>query len=336
MKKHLFLLFICTLCLFSQSQTLTQVYNEPVVGDIDYEYRLDTSGVGGSLPIGITGNNCTWDFTGLSTMTLAYLSYITPSASPNYTNYTGCNIVQKDGTSYTYMMSSNTPNQQVEIIGITLPLGTLNFSDPAILIRYPVSYGTSISDPVAGAFTSTITNGTASGSMTIDADGLGTLKLPMGVTLNNVLRVKNVLDLSLSAGLFSSKVKQYYYSYFSPTSKFPVLTINYSWVKLNFSGTPTINPVVDGNMSFFTAIPEIKLNEDFLVSVHPNPATNELNIEASAIGNFSHMELMNAQGQLVFAGPVTEHINVEHLARGFYMVTFRSGLGLVRKKVLLE
>ncbi len=336
MKKNLLLFFVCLLNFLTKAQTLTQVYNEPIIGDIDLEYRLDTSGVGGSLPIGVTGSNCTWDFTGITTTTLASLSYLTPSATPNYTDYNGCNIVQKDGTSYTYMMTSNSPNQQVEIVGITLPLGTLNFSDPAILIRYPLSYGTSLSDPVAGAFTSTITNGTASGNMTIDADGLGTLKLPMGITLNNVLRVRNVLDLSLSAGLFSSKVKQFYYSYFTSTSKFPVLTINYSWVKLNFSGTPTINPVVDGNIGFFTAVPEIRLNDVNLVSVLPNPASNDLILTESMPGSISSMELMNAQGQIVYHGAFTKHLNVEQFSRGFYLATFHSGFAIIRKKILLE
>ena len=188
----------------------------------------------------------------------------------------------------------------------------------------------------AGNSTVSITNGTASGNMTIDADGLGTLKLPMGITLNNVLRVRNVLDLSLSAGLFSSKVKQFYYSYFTSTSKFPVLTINYSWVKLNFSGTPTINPVVDGNIGFFTAVPEIRLNDVNLVSVLPNPASNDLILTESMPGSISSMELMNAQGQIVYHGAFTKHLNVEQFSRGFYLATFHSGFAIIRKKILLE
>src|SRR5687767_9972929 len=65
MKILSFLLLLCALNV-SNAQTLTQTYHEPVVGDVDKNYRLDTSAYTSGLPTGVTGNNVTWDFTKLT------------------------------------------------------------------------------------------------------------------------------------------------------------------------------------------------------------------------------------------------------------------------------
>src|ERR1700749_1054104 len=100
--------FLLTLCIsFSlaagaQSLVLTQAANEPVVGDTDSEYGIDTSMYSSGLPTALTGSNAVWDFTHLQALSPAYsTSYDAPASVPEATAYTGCTVVQNDGGALT-------------------------------------------------------------------------------------------------------------------------------------------------------------------------------------------------------------------------------------------
>jgi hypothetical protein len=95
---------------------------------------------------------------------------------------------------------------------------SFNFTNTAVAAKYPMAFGTSISDNFSGTFVFSL-NGTCSGTLTSNADGYGTIKLPNNLTLTNVLRVKSVQTLNLSAALITGlpptqvgTIKQTYYN----------------------------------------------------------------------------------------------------------------------------
>ena len=124
-------------CLFSfiilttlNAQTLTQSFNEPVIGDTDKNYRLDTTAFTTGMPINVTGNNCVWNFTGLTgAFPVIVDSFISPSAAIGATAYPTASYAQHRDLLYTFYKSTTSP-QQTELLGaysasLSLTLPTL-------------------------------------------------------------------------------------------------------------------------------------------------------------------------------------------------------------------
>ncbi|MCC6370429.1 MAG: T9SS type A sorting domain-containing protein [Bacteroidia bacterium] len=334
MKKLLAFSFL-VLSIFVRSQTLTQTYNEPKVGDSDPEFLMDTTDLTVSMPISVTGSNCVWNFTALTTSTLIFNNYLAPSAVPSASAYTGCSVVQQSGPSYTFIKSVATPSAQTELLGLTLPLGSVNFTNSGIAARYPMSYGFTLSDNVAGAFTSTITNGACSGNLTTAVDGLGTINLPQGKTFSNVLRVKTVLNLSLLAGFIPiATVKQTIYSYYHISEKFPVLNINYTSMQITGSTSPTISASVSGNANIITGLKNTVEPDNLSFSVFPNPAKDVLHLSLPENYKTGRIKIYNNLSQLVFEGELAEKIYTEQLIKGYYYIELQSGSLLVRRSFI--
>lgn len=336
MKKILLAIFILS-GVFTKSQTLTQTANEPKVGDVDIEYLMDTTAFTSGLPISVTGSNCVWDFSGLSSYTVLTNNYLSPTAVPSASAYAGCSLVQESGLSYTFLKSVATPSAQTELIGLTLPLGSVNFTNTAIAARYPISYSYSLTDNVSGSFSSTITNGSCSGNITTKADGLGTLNLPQGQNYTNVLRVKTFLSLSLVAGFIPiATVKQTIYSYYHISNKFPVLNINYTAMQITGSSSPTISASVQGNSAMLLALQKLNQVNENAVSIYPNPAKSTLVIANNSMLKIDKIKVFNMLNQLVLESPQVESLNVSALCSGNYFMLIETEKGSVYKRFIKE
>lgn len=341
MKQHL--LFVCmilALAMYPQT-TLTQSFHEPQPGDTETMFRIDTSAYTNGLPLGVTGNNVNWDFSALNAIQPVLNSYYLDTLSvPDATNYPGCTTVNELSGSYTYFKSTNNPGEQTEILGMVINTITLTFTNSAIVAKYPVSYGSNFTDNISGTFIYTV-NGTCNGSITFTADGQGTLNLPQGHTLSNVLRVKSVQNLNLSAVLFPgfpaaqvATIKQTVYRYYSQSQKFPVLSISYIGVSTLFSPTPTLTALVTGNTNYFvTGIGENVLSEDE-ITLYPNPAATSLHLNLNTHLHVQDVLLYNSLGQLVYQNSHNLVIDVSHLKSGLYTMEVRTDKGLVRKKII--
>ena len=194
--------FLFSFFLFTvKSQTLTQSFNEPVVGDIDKGYRMDTSAYTSGLPANITGTNCVWNYSNLiGSFPLVVDSFIAPSAAVGATANPATTFAQHRDLLYTFYKSTANPSQ-TELLGAYSPSLTLTFTNSAIIATYPVSYGYNLSDPVSGSFKYLTTNGACNGNITISVPGIGTIKLPNNINISNVLCLKSVEILTLSVGI---------------------------------------------------------------------------------------------------------------------------------------
>jgi hypothetical protein len=234
------------------------------------------------------------------------------------------------------MKSVTTPSTQTELLGMDIGIGSITLTNTAIAARYPISYGYSLNDPVAGTFSSTILSGSSSGSMITTADGLGTLKLPVGITLNNVLRYKSYLTASLKAGVLSvGSVKQITYAYYHSSQKFPVLTIMYTTLTTINSSTPTVLASVRGNANVVISVPTIKPGSAD-ARIFPNPASSTLELKLQPGLTPTSIDICDNTGALVYSDVFSDHLDVSRFKNGLYFINIRTDKGVIRKKLIKE
>lgn len=315
--------------------TLTKAFNEPVIGDVSYATEFDSVSV---MPNTI-GTNQTWDFSSLvSNTTPNVLTYTTVASTANGANYPTATFAEDDGGgTVTYYKATAT---QLELVGVVSPAFDLSFSNTAIAAVWPVSYGYSNSDTFSGSASSGTMTGNNSGNMNVSATGTGTLMLPDGVVLNNVLQVKTTqtANVSLMFGFVTATVVTTLYDYYEPTQKFPALSINYT----DIQGALTSNfTVIKVNGNYVTGVKD--LNNSIGLSVYPNPAKGFVSVALANKNNSEvSVEFYNNLGVLVKLenlgsdSNINSKVNIENLASGVYVVKTTVGDKTSTKKLIVQ
>lgn len=341
-KFTLLVLLVSTFVL--QSQTLTQSFNEPVIGDVNNYYPTDTALFTTGLPTTITGSTSVWNFTNLrAQLPLITENYVSPSTSTTSASYTGCTVLQNAGTLFTYLKSTTSPTTQTEVLGLSSTTMSLKFTNSAILTKYPVSYGSTHTDNISGTFVYSV-SGTCSGNITTNADGLGTLNLPNSQSLTNVLRVKSVQTITLSYIIPIGTLKQTVYNYYHSSQKFPIVSINYTSITLT-GQTSTVTGVVTGHSAYFTAQP-VGINSQAInesnFSIYPNPALNQFYLQLdNPNAKPVNVEISDLTGQKVKSiaigtGNINEAIATNGMTKGLYFVKVTQGTAVSTRKLLIE
>ncbi len=337
MKKLLFLILAFVQSAFD-AQTLTQGFNEPIVGDSDRTYPIDTSAFAGGLPISVTGSNSVWNFTNLSiTNSVINTAYVNTVTVPSATAYPGSTLVQKQGTLYTFIKSVKTPTTQTEVLGVFSTSLSLTFTNSALAAKYPVNYGSTVSDNISGSFIFSTTPGTCSGNIITNADGLGTLNLPNGITLTNVLRVKSVQTLTLTAGFIPlGNIKQTIYNFYHSSQKFPMLSINYQSLSFIISPTPTVTAFVTGNAKTLIASISQNTQDSQEIIFYPNPLNSILHLRVNEIYKPKLINIYDELLQLIYTRAYTENINMYDYHKGIYIVEVQTEKGSIIRKIIKE
>lgn len=333
--KNFYTLLFVTFIFCSPAQTLTQSFNEPVIGDIDRSNRLDTSAYTSGLPTSVIGNNCAWDFTKLvGIFPMVIDSFITPAAAQNGSAFPTASYAQNRDKIYSFYKSSTSP-AQTELLGGYTPSLSLTFTNSAVIAGYPVSYGYNLSDPVSGSFKYNSTNGACNGNITITADGIGTLNLANGISIPNVLRLKSVEILTLSTSFIPvGSFNQTIYNYYMPGKKFPVVNINYTTYQL-LAGTPTITALVYGNKDYFGIVGLEENNSNAAqYQVYPNPFQSTFNI-SKQLNNLEYF-VYNLEGRLLIQTKSNESTEFSNLQKGIYFLEIKDGDKLHRQKIVKD
>lgn len=171
-----------------------------------------------------TGANQTWNFTNLISIGNSMRNYATPTPSelatyPGTTTVIVNNSTVGSTNTTGYMYTKNTAGT-ISITGISADDLIVNFvTNNATLGLFPMSFGYSNSDTVAGNYTYTTYSGTFTGTLITTVDAYGTLNLNDTGNLaysGNVTRLKTVLNLSLNYSIFNNvgTVTQTTYSYY--------------------------------------------------------------------------------------------------------------------------
>lgn len=315
--------------------SLTQAFNEPVIGDVYTKLGYDSVGV---LPKN-TGTGQLWNFSSLTTNTVVEVSTFTTVAStPNGSNYVGATLAENDGQGgYTYSKATST---QYEIVGIEDPNITLNFTNTAIAAIWPVAMGYINTDNFAGTAASGTMTGTSIGTITTIASGSGNIMIPGGTVFTNVLQTttNQRVELSLMFGFITATVVSTDYNYYHGTQKFPLLTVSYSDITGSFSSTTA---TVKINNNVITGIND--LNFDATFNIFPNPAKNQVNVKLHNATNAAcTIEIVNSIGELaqsINLGNETEissNISISNLASGIYIVKTTLGDKVSARKLIVE
>jgi hypothetical protein len=311
--------------------SLTQTAYEPVIGNVDLRKDFDSTS---TLPTN-TGTAQVWNFTTLASTTNAPVpsTYTTPASVPGGTAYPTATIAQDNGTFF--KSSANL----FEMLGLETSTVSLSFSNPAIIASWPIAYGYSNTDPVAGNVSTGFGNGTFTGTITTNALGTGTLQLPNAMTYTNCLMLKTRLFVNATLSLGSATLIMTTYQYYHSSQKFPIVTITYT--DLQSIALNNSDAVVTLNNNIFAGINELTLDNSY--SVYPNPATDMVNIDLT---NETHSNVsvvvMNNLGQIVksfdFGNSIAinHQLNTSDLPKGMYHITTSIGGKSATKKLIIQ
>jgi hypothetical protein len=349
MKKNynLFLALVVLCVSVTKAQlTLTKALFEPIAGDTYTNVAHDSNGV---VPQ-ITGANKVWNFTSLTKKTttnaeVAY-SYSNAAAVSSSTAYPGCNLVEVagSGTGYTYYRTSAS---QLELMGQSGNATNFTFTNTAIVANWPIAFGYNNVDAFSGTLMAGTITANATGNMTVAASGTGTLQLPDGITLTNVLQLK--VDQKITAPItipgvpipVTATINITNYQYYHSSDKFPIATAAYQKFSIPLS-TPTVSSSYNINAkNVLIGLNESKLGDNSF-SLYPNPVKNNLIIQINKdIENNSSIDIFNATGALVKSvrmegnGSKLE-IDTNTLPSGMYYLKLNTPNGTLTKKFIKE
>ena len=152
---------------------------------------------------GNAGKDRLWDFSNLKTLNNAYtLTYSLPPLEGDSvyilgdTRYSKKDILDNElivGTEHNTMYYYRMIHDSLLQTGHENPVVELKYTNPMVLMQYPLNYGQSISSDYTskGLYSGTVAIHTH-GTMSTVADAYGKMILPSGDTLSPVLRVKTI------------------------------------------------------------------------------------------------------------------------------------------------
>lgn len=323
MKNILLLLNFCVGAgILNAQPVLNQNRYIPSVGTSVSYYVIDST-----FSPGGAGANQTWNFTGMKkypglTNTIHFVS-------PNQTAY-GLQFSSsayadtsdtQNTTYYSYNASELFCDGYIFDGGATLGDVVVKFSsNKEKIMNFPFTYSDMFTDNFSGNISNSFgLTGTVSGTATVTADAYGTLQLPMGVTLNNVLRVKIVESATVITmlGTFNLNSTAYFYIDTANTTAVPVLKFydvdfngnQQKWVHSLYDA-----PVISGTQEYQMAS---------LPFIYPNPARDRVYV--SCFGNQPvRIEVMDVSGKIVkeiqcTAGAVLP-VDITEVPSGLYLV----------------
>ncbi|MCX8081053.1 MAG: T9SS type A sorting domain-containing protein [Bacteroidia bacterium] len=330
--KKIFTHYLLLVCLIANAQFTLQVSSHrPAIGDTNKIFIIDTSAFTIPMPNHINGNNVTWNYSSIiNTGSILTQVYVSNTAVPSSTNFSGCNLVLNLGPgSYNYLKTTDTPTPQLELLGLNFgTFAQVTFTNSGVLLRFPASFGSSFTDPASGTFsantgTSTI-NGSAMGNFVTSVDGFGTLILGQQ-TINNVLRLKSTQNFTLFQGFLPlGTIRSTIYSYYTQNEKFPLFQVQYQTLSI-IAQTPSTTAAVRMNAK----IPLLGLNEQFSdhdLLLYPNPSNDFILVVVSDSCLPPEWELYNTEGKKILFGNLTQNrkIDIHTLPLGIYYLKLKS------------
>ncbi|MEW6469703.1 MAG: T9SS type A sorting domain-containing protein [Bacteroidota bacterium] len=334
MKKNLLLSACIALSGLLSAQISTSVAMAWAPGDVFTTYSADTTGV----QEGPAGANQTWNFSNLVISTSPSTSTcVAPSTTPYAASFPSATVAAGANGGYSYYQVSS---GSTIYHGLGVPNQTQVYSDPEIMITYPFTYNTTVTDNFGGTWMISSIQNTRSGTSTTTGDGYGTLILPSG-TFNNVLRVKlvqNYSDVSL-AGTIQYNFEIYYW--FNAVDKDPLLSVQ-KWTITQFSTTSYTKVVfVSDAVAGFADNDHLSPRFDLF----PNPASSPANISFALEGQTDvSCTVYSLTGQQVYnetygrlqAGTHSFLLNTGELESGIYFVSVEMNGVRTQRKLVVE
>ena len=330
------LLFVCLLTTFlTQAQTPINTF-----------YIDDSDGfavVSSNTPIdqSASGANLVWNFNQLVSIGDSNYYNSVPTTTelttfPNTNKVINRNAVTDFVPSTSQFFTKDVAN----VVSITGLLSTgleLNFStNNATLGAFPMNYGFSNTDTVAGNYNYTTYSGTFTGNIvtTVDAYGLFTNNIAGGNN-NPVSRLKTVITISLNYGFFTNigTITQTTYSYYSTTNMLFRSTTTAALVPLaSIDQTDTTLEVYLASLGLESS--ELETNS---IQIVTNPVKNNLELQTNKSTNIEAITIIDANGRIVLTRETTEKsMDLRDLQKGIYFAKVVTNKGVFTKKIIKE
>jgi hypothetical protein len=325
----------------ANAQTLTQAANSPVAADANNYKGYDSVGV---VPKNM-GANQSWNFGAYTQNATVVSSSFAAPASTATAAYPGVTVVENlGGGNFNYWKAATTPTTQLELLGKSETNGAYSYTNSAINYIWPVAFGNTNSDTYGGPLTGVIA-GTSNGSITVNASGTGTITLPTGIVLTNILQTKitQTVSTTITSPLSGSEIiHMTTYNYYHASQKFPVLKVAYSASTISILGpTVQVTAQVLGNNAVITGLND--MNFDATFQIFPNPAQDAFKVRLSN-NNSEHGTIIiyNAVGQVVktvelgSASVLENNISITELPAGIYVVKTTLGNKSSARRLIVE
>ncbi|MFP4663567.1 MAG: T9SS type A sorting domain-containing protein [Bacteroidales bacterium] len=347
MKKNLSLfagILLISTSAFSQLVTISQENQLPVIGDtISYKnlnlFGFDPAGEGDVTDM-------TWDYSSLSeTGSGVTYWWVDASTTDQASEFPEANLALADDQTdghfyYKYETGSDTIYRTGTYGEDGGTIMQMNYDYPYIAeFTFPVSagdtYGTTYEGDMgsmgAGEDSTTIEDG----EYAVNPDAQGTLILPNGTVLDNVLRLHVIESFDIKLYIYGKAITytisdDAYYWYHDTITK-PVFQYIYTEQSDGEGGTDEYESLryqdiggEVGNQDIVTAKMEI----------FPNPTTGIVNTN-----NIDEISIYNAIGQEVYHNATLnskETINLEHLEKGIYIMQAKNANGTRSEKLIIE
>lgn len=338
MKRYISLSFLF-ISLISYAQMPIVQYNS--ASNSSYSIVSSTPAIDES----VSGPNLTWTFNQLIEEGTSTDTYTTPTSNqlstyPGTTEVLTINSILGSTNTIAEVFSKDISNT-VSITGITSTDLDLNYTtDNALVGTFPLSYGYSNTDNIAGTYTYTTYSGTFTGTAitTVDAHGtLTTNDLGNGAYTGNVTRLKTIQNFSLTYIIpnAGTAVQTTYYYYDDSTGElvFRSNTITISVPVLN------IDQTIVGLESLQNGILDVQENEalsnQLLITI--NPVEDFLNIGVLDNQVIEAVQVFDISGKMVLELKDNQKsILVDHLQKGFYIATVSTNKGDFTKNFMKE
>jgi len=351
------LMIVCSHLTLMAQPILTASNFTPSIGDSQLFYIADSNTVVDPT----VGANVVFNYGNIQGYGLTQTQYV---IDPTTTTYTG-DFLSASYADTTGGSPINTNYSKVEStdsltnIGFVADIPAYGIAvvryniDPETTIKFPFNYGDNYTDNYAGVFNVQAQNTNGNGTATVIADAWGTLNLPMGISIDSVIRIKTVENLITDTivlpfplpTILPVVIHAEYINYYKPSiSKFPLLSF--------INGAYTQNStVLDSTRVLLSQYPMFGVNVNELkpnlidLNIYPNPTNNEtvtLNVELEKNSTLK-IELMNKLGQhvqTIFNGNASIGSNkidivTHNLPAGIYFVnTTVNGSNFTKKLVV--
>ncbi|AWA28882.1 hypothetical protein HYN48_01590 [Flavobacterium magnum] len=300
-------------------------------GDNNTAYTLFSA----AAPLDQTaGAGQVWNFSGL-TQTGTVTDAVNAPTTPETVTYPGTTTTTTtsgtdNGSPTTSKVFSKEVAGAISITGVAGDGLVFNYvTDNAFVGTYPLAFGYTNTDAIAGTYSYTTYSGTFTGTLTTSVDAYGELTLDPGPDAISVVRLRTQQNISLVyPGLGTvGTVTIDSLSYFETGSNSPVFRT---------ATTTMVVPVLNINqtrtrMEIMSSALGVDAPNESTVQLFPNPVHDVLH----ATGNETvrSLRLFDVNGRMV-ASSATDNVNVSQLQQGMYFAEITTDAGASTKKVV--
>lgn len=289
-----------------------------------------------------SGTNVVWNFSDLTPIGSSSDDNSAPipdevSQFPNTTNATRNTSIVNLTTTMSNIYSKNISNE-VSITGIANDQVTLNFAaNNAKLGTFPLNYGYSLTDNLAGTYNYDTYSGNLDGTITTSVDAYGTLTLTVnGIALppQTVTRLKSVQNISLDYGFIPNvgTIDQTVYSYYVSGSISPVFRTSTTHIVV---GLLSIDQTAEQYERYVGNLGIDENVADAGIAIFPNPVEDVLHIGSTMSQNITGVTISDMSGRVVLQSKSNiETLSIGHLQSGMYLATVSTAKGSFTQKIM--